>query len=107
MLATYEEALRDKFLARFRADAVVIPSGTTDTVLTWTLRFTEFDHARRGLVRFDPPRPAGGVGAQPGAEEDHGAPPRRGRAGHHNGGLPATERHDVLDLLGLEKPEPT
>ncbi len=41
MLATYEEALRDKFLARFRADAVVIPSGTTDSGLTWTLRFTE------------------------------------------------------------------
>src|SRR4029079_4085160 len=58
MLATYEEALRDKFLARFRADAVVIPSGTTDSGLTWTLRVTEsttleaawVDRTRLGLL---------------------------------------------------------
>ena len=41
MLATYEEGLREKFLARMRADCKVTPSGTNDTGLTWTLRFSE------------------------------------------------------------------
>lgn len=41
MLATYEEALREKFLARMRADAKVIESGNDEAGLTWTLRFSE------------------------------------------------------------------
>lgn len=41
MLATYEEALREKFVDRMRADAKVIPSGSTEGGLTWTLRFSE------------------------------------------------------------------
>jgi hypothetical protein len=41
MLATYEESLREKFLDRMRADAAVTASGTDDTGLTWTLRFSE------------------------------------------------------------------
>ncbi len=41
MLATYEEALREKFLARMRDDAKVIASGTEEAGLTWTLRFSE------------------------------------------------------------------
>jgi hypothetical protein len=41
MLATYEEALREKFLARMRADAKVTASGTDEAGLTWTLRFSE------------------------------------------------------------------
>jgi hypothetical protein len=106
MLATYEEALRDKFLARFRADVVVIPSGTTDTVLTWTLRFTEsttLDAAWSELTRL-------GLLAESElnlAQKKIAVPRLVEVAPHHNGGSPATERHDVLDLLGLEKPEPT
>jgi hypothetical protein len=41
MLATYEEALHEHFLARMRADVKVIPSGTDNTRLTWTLRFND------------------------------------------------------------------
>ena len=41
MLATYEEALREKFLERMRADAKVIASGTAQAGLTWTVRFSE------------------------------------------------------------------
>jgi hypothetical protein len=41
MLATYEEALREKFLARMRGDAKVIASGTEEAGLTWTIRFSE------------------------------------------------------------------
>jgi hypothetical protein len=41
MLATYEEALREKFLGRMRADAKVIASGTAEAGLTWTVRFSE------------------------------------------------------------------
>ena len=41
MLATYEEALREKFLARMRDDAKVIASRTEEAGLTWTLRFSE------------------------------------------------------------------
>ncbi|MCA1707350.1 MAG: hypothetical protein LC808_30420 [Actinobacteria bacterium] len=41
MLATYEEALREKFLTRMRGDAKVVASGNDDTGLTWTLRFSE------------------------------------------------------------------
>jgi hypothetical protein len=41
MLATYEEALREKFLERMRTDAKVIASGTAQAGLTWTIRFSE------------------------------------------------------------------
>jgi hypothetical protein len=41
MLATYEEALREKFLERMRIDATVVASGTEEKGLTWTIRFTE------------------------------------------------------------------
>lgn len=41
MLATYQEGLREKFLARMRSDVRVSASGTKDTSLKWTLRFSE------------------------------------------------------------------
>jgi hypothetical protein len=41
MLASYEEALHEKFLARMRDDAKVIATGTDDAGLSWTLRFSE------------------------------------------------------------------
>lgn len=41
MLATYEESLRAQFLARMRGDVTVLPSGSDESGLTWTLRFTE------------------------------------------------------------------
>lgn len=41
MDATYAEALRSKRLEWMRADATVTSTGTADTELTWTLRFTE------------------------------------------------------------------
>lgn len=41
MSATYEESLREKFLARMRADAKVVASGSENSGLTWTLRFSE------------------------------------------------------------------
>ena len=41
MLATYEEALREKFLARMRADARVMATGTEEAGLSWTIRFSE------------------------------------------------------------------
>jgi len=40
-LATYEEALRKKFVDRMRSDAQVIPAGNDEDGLSWTLRFTE------------------------------------------------------------------
>lgn len=55
MLATYEEGLRAKFLDRMRTDATVLKSGTNETGLTWTLRFTEpstFDAAWSELARL-------------------------------------------------------
>lgn len=55
MLATYEESLRGRFLERMRADVAVLASGTQDTGLTWTLRFTEpstFDAAWSELARL-------------------------------------------------------
>lgn len=58
MLATYEESLREKFLDRMRSDATVLPTGSSDVGLTWTLRFSESgtydaawsELARRGLL---------------------------------------------------------
>jgi hypothetical protein len=41
MLATYEEGLREQFLDRMRADATVLPTGSDEDGLTWTLRFSE------------------------------------------------------------------
>lgn len=41
MSATYEESLRECFLARMKQDVQVSPSGTEDDGLTWTLKFTE------------------------------------------------------------------
>ncbi|MGH7687413.1 MAG: hypothetical protein ACREN2_11435 [Candidatus Dormibacteria bacterium] len=55
MLATYEEALREKFVARMRSDALVEPSGSDDAGLSWTLRFTEsgtLDTAWSEVVRL-------------------------------------------------------
>jgi hypothetical protein len=55
MLATYEESLREKFLDRMRSDAKVLASGTVDTALSWTLRFSEsstFDAAWAELSRL-------------------------------------------------------
>jgi hypothetical protein len=55
MLATYEESLRGRFLERMRADVAVLATGTQDTTLTWTLRFTEpstFDAAWSELSRL-------------------------------------------------------
>ncbi len=55
MLATYEEGLREQFIDRMRADATVLPTGTADDGLTWTLRFTEastFDAAWSELSRL-------------------------------------------------------
>lgn len=55
MLATYEERLHEQFLERMRDDATVLPSGTDEAGLTWTLRFTEastFDTARSELSRL-------------------------------------------------------
>jgi hypothetical protein len=56
MLATYEEGLHEQFLARMRDDATVLPSGTEDAGLTWTLRFTEsstYEAALSELARLD------------------------------------------------------
>jgi hypothetical protein len=55
MVATYEEGLREQFLDRMRSDVTVLPTGTADAGLTWTLRFTEsstFDAAWSELSRL-------------------------------------------------------
>jgi hypothetical protein len=55
MLATYEEALREQFLDRMRSDATVLPTGTDEAGLTWTLRFSEvttYDAAWTELARL-------------------------------------------------------
>lgn len=55
MLATYEEALHGQFVARMRDDATVLPSGSDEAGLTWTLRFSErstFDAAWSELSRL-------------------------------------------------------
>jgi hypothetical protein len=41
MYATYEQALRGHLRDQMIQDADVTPSGTEDTELTWTIRFTE------------------------------------------------------------------
>jgi hypothetical protein len=87
MLATYEEALHEKFVARMRGDAKVLPSGNDDAGLTWTLRFTEsgsLETAWSELLRL-------GVAA----DCDHN-PPRRTvtvpRTVAHDGRTPWTRR---------------
>jgi hypothetical protein len=96
MLATYEEGLREQFLERMRSDATVLPSGSDEGGLTWTLRFTEattFDAAWSELARL----------GLLGQSEAHPAQrkvtiPRRATLGGKAGG-------DVLAALGV--PEPT
>jgi hypothetical protein len=95
MLATYEEGLREQFLERMRTDATVLPSGSDEGGLTWTLRFTEastFDAAWSELARL----------GLLGQSEAHPAQrkitfPRRATLGGKAG--------DVLAALGV--PEPT
>lgn len=41
MYATYETALREQFFDQMKEDADVVPSGTEEAGLTWTVRFTE------------------------------------------------------------------
>ena len=96
MLATYEEGLREQFLERMRTDATVLPSGSDEGGLTWTLRFTEattFDAAWSELARL----------GLLGQSEAHPAQrkvtiPRRATLGGRAGG-------DVLAALGV--PEQT
>ncbi len=94
MLATYEEGLHEQFLERMRDDATVLPSGTDEAGLTWTLRFTEastFDTARSELSRL----------GLLGQSDAHPAQrritvPRRATTGGTAG--------DVLPALGLREP---
>jgi hypothetical protein len=94
MLATYEEGLHEQFLARMRDDVTVVPSGTEDAGLTWTLRFTEastYETALSELARLDLLR-------QSEAQASHHrvTVPRLAAAG---GG-----KVDVLAALGLSEP---
>jgi hypothetical protein len=41
MRCTYEESVRSQFAARMQADAIVEPTGSAESGLTWTLRFSE------------------------------------------------------------------
>jgi hypothetical protein len=95
MLATYEEGLRAKFLDRMRRDATVLRSGSNETGLTWTLRFTEpstFDAAWSELARL-------GLLSQcePNSSQRKIIVPRNVQM---NG-----KTTEVLDALGLESPE--
>jgi hypothetical protein len=94
MLATYEEGLHEQFLARMRDDATVLPSGTEDAGLTWTLRFTEastYEAAMSELERLDLHR-------QSDAQASHHRiiVPRVAAAGGR--------KVDVLAALGLSEP---
>jgi hypothetical protein len=94
MLATYEEGLHEQFLARMRDDATVVPSGTEDAGLTWTLRFTEastYETALSGLARLDLLRQS------------------EAQASHHRITVPRVAaadggKMDVLAALGLSEP---
>lgn len=94
MLATYEEGLHEQFLARMRDDATVLPSGTEDAGLTWTLRFTEastYEAALSELARLDLLR-----------QSDV-------QASHHRITVPRVataggRKVDVLAALGLSEP---
>jgi hypothetical protein len=94
MLATYEEGLHEQFLARMRDDATVLPSGSEDAGLTWTLRFTEastYEAAMSELERLDLHR-------QSDAQASHHRiiVPRVAAAGGR--------KVDVLAALGLSEP---
>jgi hypothetical protein len=94
MLATYEEGLHEQFLARMRDDATVVPSGTEDAGLTWTLRFTEastYETAQSELARADLLRQS------------------EAQASHHRITVPRMaavggRKVDVLAALGLSEP---
>jgi hypothetical protein len=94
MLATYEEGLHEQFLARMRDDATVLPSGTEDAGLTWTLRFTEastYETALSELARLDLLRQS------------------EAQASHHRVTVPRVAaaggaKVDVLAALGLSEP---
>jgi hypothetical protein len=94
MLATYEEGLHEQFLARMRDDATVVPSGTEDAGLTWTLRFTEastYETAMSELARADLLRQS------------------EAQASHHRVVVPRMaavggRKVDVLAALGLSEP---
>lgn len=91
MMATYEEALRDEFLARMRSDAKVLKSGSTEDGLTWTIRFSEsstFDSAWTEVQRL-------GLASE--AESN---------SSQRKITLPrAVGEVDVLDALAISKPE--
>src|ERR671919_2165524 len=94
MLATYEEGLREQFLERMRTDATVLPSGSDEGGLTWTLRFTEastFDAAWSELLRL-------GLLGQSEAHPSHRkiTIPRRATVGG--------KAADVLAALGVREP---
>jgi hypothetical protein len=96
MLATYEEGLREQFLDRMRADATVLPTGSDEDGLTWTLRFSEvstYDAAWTELARLGLLGEAEGNVAQRKVTV-----PRAARIGGR--GRPA----DVLDALGVSEP---
>jgi hypothetical protein len=104
MLATYEESLREKFLDRMRADAKVVPSGSEDAGLTWTLRFTEastYDAAWSEVSRLGF---ASETTASPTARTL--TLPRTVAAGNRAGTKPAgTRRVATLPALGIAVPE--
>jgi hypothetical protein len=94
MLATYEEGLHEHFLARMRDDASVLPSGSEEAGLTWTLRFTEastFEAARSELARLGLLRQSD---AQ--ASQHRITVPRLATVGG--------KKTDVLAALGLSEP---
>ena len=97
MLATYEEGLREQFLARMRSDATVLPSGSDESGLTWTLRFTEattYDTAWSELARL------GLLGVVEGhVTQRKITVPRRATIGHRTG--------DVLAALRVPEPGPS
>lgn len=91
MMATYEEALRDEFVARMRADAKVLKTGNEDDGLTWTIRFSEsstFDTAWSEIQR---------VGL---ATETESNSSRRAIVVPRKIG-----DTDVLETLGIEEPD--
>jgi len=95
--ATYEQILRDKFVAAMQADVTVAPSGNDTDGLTWTLRFTEpgpfltatSEVGRLGLAAVADVSPA---------RRTITIPRRIGEAGG--------KRRGTLSLLGLPKPAP-
>jgi hypothetical protein len=95
MLATYEEALREQFLARMRSDVKVLPTGTDESGLTWTLRFTESSTLETAWGELNRLGLAGD--AEVSAARRAVIVPRRSPRG--------TRSLDVLDQLGLSAPK--